>query len=83
MPRNPVVRRKTQLGLSGSAAATVSTIVSNRATRDNRIRDCLKSPLKSYLIRRVSMIASISGFERSFTRSSSLSSPMSTTVVST
>ena len=32
--------------LLGCVAVTVSTNVPNRATRDNRIRDCAKSPLK-------------------------------------
>ena len=32
--------------LPGCVADTVSSIIPNRATRDNRIRNCVNSPLK-------------------------------------
>ena len=51
--------------------------------RNMRIRRCVNSPLKNQEMVTVFMMASISGFVRSFSRSSSLSSPMSTTVTST
>ena len=41
------VHRKTQHRTNVARNVTVSTIVSNRATRDNRIRSCVNSLLKS------------------------------------
>ena len=38
--------RNMQLALPGCVAVTVSSIVPNRATGDNRIGSCLNSPLK-------------------------------------
>ena len=38
-----------QLALPGCVAVTVYSIVPNRATRDNRIGSCVKSPLKRYV----------------------------------
>ena len=40
---------KLNTALPGCVAVTVYSIVPNRATRDNRIGSCVKSPLKRYV----------------------------------
>ena len=77
------IRGITGLGLAEAKAMVEKVPVAVKEHSKNSVHPNGVFLFSGYLIRRVSMIASISGFERSFTRSSSLSSPMSTTVVST